>query len=358
MSSPAKLMPDSAQLNSELLRRFHLWLVAQKYTRQTWVHYDYAAELFAEFLRNKRVTRATHVDILEFLASMSEKGRSIYTLHHYLHALRIFYDFLDFGGLIKEHAPRRVRMRALPSKVPTVLSEEQVSRFISAARTPRERVIVELLYATGCRAGELARMQVEDIDFEGRKIRVTGKRNKPRFVLFGTPTERAIHAYLQGRKTGYLIQGGRRQQKGIVSKAYKGWTLTWKVYSSPKQYEKYNHYVPVRSHASRREARALLSKLTKNVDLSYPSPNNRPKSTGCIWNIVKRIAVRAEMPRICPQMLRHTFATHLLNHNAHLRVIQRLMGHSSVQTTEMYTHVSEEVTREAYDNCHPRAGRE
>ncbi|MHB8412714.1 MAG: tyrosine-type recombinase/integrase [Candidatus Acidiferrales bacterium] len=338
--------------NSELIKRFHLWLVSQKYHHHTVKEYAYSAEVFAVFLRNKPFTKVTYVDVLEFLASKSEEGKSIYSLHHYLHALRVFYDFLDFGGLIKEHAPRRVRMKALPYKIPVVLNEGQVSRLIAAARTPRERVVAELLYATGCRAGELAKMKVEDIDFEEHKIRVIGKRSKPRFVLFGSRAEGAIRAYLKGRNTGYLVQDGDRRQTGSLSKTRGGWTLSWKVYSGPQKQKEYRHFVSARRCPSREEADILLNEIARNAALPRPWMNEH-KSVGCINNIVKRMAVQAGMPHVCAKMLRHTFATHMLNHNAPLPVIQQLMGHTNIKTTEIYTHVSRTEIRKTYDRCHP-----
>lgn len=349
-------MRDAARFNLELVRQFHLWMISQKYSRAAWVHYEYAAKSFAEFLKHKPVTSATHVDILEFLAAKSEVGKSVGTLHHYLHALRIFFDFLDFGGLIKQHAPRQVRMKALRSKVPMVLNEGQVSRLIAAARTPRERMIVEVLYATGCRSRELARIKVEDIDFEERKIRVIGKFEKPRFVLFGRRAGAAIRNYLKGRQVGYLLQGRNPPQHGSVCKASGGWMLSWKVYSGPHRYARFTHYIPTRYHASRAEARLLLKKLTRSVNLARPH-TERPRSNSCINHVIKTLAFRAGIRSACPQMLRHTFATHLLNHNAPLRVIQVLMGHSSIKVTEIYTHVSGIETRRSYDRCHPREGR-
>lgn len=349
-------MPDAAQFNLELVRRFTLWIMAQKYRPYTEAYYKYTAKHFSAFLGNKSATKATYVDVLEYLAALSQEGKSLYTLHHYLHGLRIFYDFLDFGGLITQHAPRMVRMKAIRPKVPAIINEKQVVRLIAAAETPRDRLIVELLYATGCRSGEIGRIKVEDIDFDGRTIRVLGKANKPRFVLFGTPAKRAIRAYLKGRQSGYLIDDDRPQQKGTVGPSRGGaWTLSWKVYSGPHRYKLYRHYIPMRYKASRREARALLKKLTRDVNLSRPHTST-PKNPHLIWDAVKGMAARAGMPWICPQILRHTFATHLLDHNANLRVIQHLMGHNSGRTTEVYTHVSRVDLRKPYDRCHPRAG--
>lgn len=327
--------------------------MAQKHSSNTRTDYTHFAEWFSTFLGNKSVTKATYIDVLGYLASVAKAGKSYCTIHHHLHGLRIFYDFLDFAGLITEHAPRMVRMKAAPRKIPVVLNERQVVRLIAAARNPRERVIAEVLYATGCRVCELVRIKIEDIDFEGQKIRVTGKRQKSRFVLFGTPARRAIRTYLQGRNVGYLIDDGRRRQQGMVCATSHSWMLRWRVYSGPGQYVKHEHYIPARYRYSRRDARVLLKRVTKRVDLSRP-PNLNPIAESNIWEAVKKMAKRAGMPWVNPQMLRHTFATHLLDHNAHLRVIQNLMGHESIDTTQIYTHVSRTDLRKTYERCHPR----
>jgi site-specific recombinase XerD len=338
--------------NLVLVEQFKVWLKAQKYEDRTITCYGCTAAHFSRFLKNKRLTEAKYIDVLEFLAAIAQ-NKSRYTVRLSLHSLRIFYDFLDFGGLITEHAPRMVRMKAIPQQVPVVLNEKQVVRLIAAARNSRDRVIAELLYATGCRPCELGRIRVEDIDFDGQKIRVSGK-NKTRFVIFGTPAKRAIRAYLGGRTSGYLIDDGNPKQHGFVCPTSRSWMLHWRVYSGPHQYVKHSHYIPVRFGASRKDARAMLKRLTRNVDLSRP-PAQSPKKTECIRDAIKAMAARAGMPWVCPSMLRHCFATHLLDHDAHLRVIQNLMGHSTLRPTQIYTHVSRTDLRKVYDRCHPRA---
>jgi integrase/recombinase XerC len=344
-------VPDAAQFNLKLLRQFKLWMAAQKYHRRTQDGYKYTIQSFCAFLGNKSAVKVRYVDILEYLAAVSP-SRTLSTIRSHLHILRVFYDFLDFGGLITEHSPRMVLMRAIRRKVPTVLSERQVFRLIAAARNCRDRLIAELLYATGCRPCELGRIKFEDIDFDGRKIRVIGK-GKARFVLFGLPAKRAILAYLKGRKTGYLLDDGIPKQNGFICPAKKSWMLHWRTYSGPHQYIKHSHYIPVSRRASRQEARALLRKLTKNVDLSRPLTRT-PKGTECVRDAVKWMAARARMPWITPSMLRHSFATHLLDHDAHLRTVQDLMGHCTLRSTEIYTHVSTAHLMKSYKRCHPR----
>lgn len=347
-------MRNPAEYNLELLRRFDLWLSAMKYDPNTHGMYWHTAKEFSIFLGNKLLTEASYVDVLEYLGAIGEMGsRSRRTVRGYLHGLRIFYDFLDFRGLIREHAPRMIHMKAIPRKIPVVLSEKQVLSLIKAARNSRDRVIAELLYATGCRSCELTKIKVQDIDFDENKIRVLGK-FRPRIVLFSPSAKRALRAHLRGRKHGYLIDDGIPEQAGgVATSAGKGWLLTWRTYSGPHEYKKHRHYIPVGRNLSRQEARAELRKITKNINLSRPLTNS-PKSTDCIRTAIKAMAAIAGIPWANPSMIRHTFATHMLDHDANLRAIQELMGHVSIRSTEIYTHVSVRHLRKAYERCHPR----
>ena len=346
-------MADAAKYNLELLRRFDLWLSAMKYEPNTHWMYSHAADEFSTFLGNKSFTRANYVDVLEYLAAIGEMGcRSRRTVRGYLHGLRIFYDFLDFAGFIREHAPRMIHMKAIPRKIPVVLSEKKISRLIKSARNPRDRVIAELLYSTGCRSCELTRIKVEDIDFDENRIRVFGK-IRPRVVLFGLSAKRAIRAYLRGRQHGYLIDDGIPKQRGnVMSAARRGWHLSWRTYTGPHEYKIHRYYIPVGRNMSRQEARAELRRLTKNVDLSRPLTTT-PKSTDTIRKAIKAMAAIAGIPWANPSMIRHTFATHLLEHDANLRVIQDLMGHASIRATEIYTHVCTKQLRRTYKRYHP-----
>ena len=351
-SSVLTPMRDCAQHNMELLRQFILWMKVQKYHPSTIKGYRLSVHIFLSFLGQKSATKVRYVDVLEYLSFRSETQKSRYALQHTLHNLRIFYDFLDFGGLITEHAPRMVRMKSARPRIPVVLNERQASQLISSARNSRDRVIAELLYGTGCRPCELVRIRVENIDFDGQKIHVHGK-GKSRIVLFGSPAKKAIRAYLCGRRAGYLIRDGNPVQRGMVGRSQSGWMLGWRTYTGPHEYTKHTHYAPLRLCPSRQAARALLKRITKDIDLTRP-PVDRPLSIHVIRKAVKAMAIRAGVPWAFPMTLRHTFATHLLDHNAHLRVIQKLMGHESLRSTEIYTHVSTAGIRGAYERCHPR----
>ena len=159
-------------------------------------------------MNRRAVTSANHFDVREFLVLASQKGHVTCTLKHELHVLRIFFDFLNMGGLVPWVAPRFVKIRSPHPRMPRVLSEAQVRSLLEAANNVRERALVEVLYGTGARPGEISTMRVEDIDFSAGRIRVTGK-GGTRFILLGKPASKAIRQYLSGRRRGFLFAEGR-----------------------------------------------------------------------------------------------------------------------------------------------------
>ncbi len=197
----------------------------------------------------------------------------------------------------------------LEKKLPKHLSIEEAIKFIE---TPdkgtdlgkRDAAMLELLYATGVRVSELTKMDLKDIDFKNKLIRVSGKRRKERIVPFGEPAREALRSYLDVR-------------------------------------ERYLNSVPV----SQREDGALF--------LNYQGTRISPRSVGRM--VEKYINICAGMHDISPHTLRHSFATHLLDSGADLRDIQELLGHARLSTTQIYTHVSMEKLIDVYDKAHPKA---
>jgi site-specific recombinase XerD len=162
-----------------------------------------------------------------------------------------------------------------------------------AASTLRARAILEIFYATGCRLTEVAQLRVCDVDFRHGEIRVLGKGNRERVALFGEYAAKALRAYLDGRKTGALFLGHHGKAVG---------------------------------------ARKLYS-------------------------IIKQVSRRAGLSHVYPHLLRHSFATHLLSRGINLRYVQELLGHRSIQSTQIYTHVAMDDLRAIHERCHPH-GRE
>lgn len=226
--------------------------------------------------------------------------------------LRIFCRFLAAEG----HAPEELgTLLERPSqwrKIPNVLHTGSIERLLDAASPPdtadadtiplwlRDRALLELLYACGLRASEAAALPESEINYSLGFVKVTGKGNKQRLVPFGRPAERHLRTYFAECRPR-LVRGDGRDR-----------------------------------------GRVFLSRT------------GRPLERVAIWQIVKRHAARAGLERVYPHLLRHSFATHLLSGGADLRVVQELLGHSRISTTEIYTRVDQPRLREVVRRFHPR----
>ncbi len=283
-----------AKSNRALADRFELWLVTQNRSTNTRRAYKKAVASFSTFLRSTSFLSVEHPDVRAFLAHLASRGCSPQTLARELYALRSFYDFLALGGLVNSCPPRFLQTRKLPTRLPRVLTVEQVDSLITAARTPRDRAVLEIFYATGCRLSEVVGIKLEDVDFSSRTIRVLGKGNRERFVLFGRSAARALRKYLGDRQEGYL-------------------------------------FLP-------------------ECDPSH----DKPLAGRTLSRVVQQTARRAGLKGVHPHVLRHSFASHLLASGADLRCIQELLGHVSISTTQIYTHVTPQHLAQTIERYHPR----
>src|SRR5947207_5511798 len=149
--------------NSQLAIQFSEWMVCQRYSPRTIETYKRVTADFLNFWGLSSLADVTHLDVREFLIEMSRRDLSADIIHRYLWALRCFFDFLCLGGLVDEVAPRLLRPRPAKRTMPRSLSEKNVRRLIAGADNPRDRAIIELLYATGCRASELLGIRLEHV---------------------------------------------------------------------------------------------------------------------------------------------------------------------------------------------------
>jgi len=255
------------------------------------------------------VQQIDHLTIREWLAELHSARKSKSSVARKLAALRTFFQFLVREGVVELNPAKLVSTPRLEKKLPVHLSIEDAIRFIETPDPEtdlgkRDRAILELLYATGVRVSELTKLDLHDIDFRNKLIRVTGKRRKERIVPFGDLAQEALRKYLEAREKFLLI-------------------------------------APV----TLREPEALF--------LNYQGTRITTRSVGRM--VEKYIRICAGMHDISPHALRHSFATHLLDSGADLRDIQELLGHARLSTTQIYTHVSMEKLIDVYDKAHPKA---
>ncbi len=249
-------------------------------------------------LVNKEVVR----DYLKYLDKLNYKNRSISTN---ISAIRSFYGYLVIHQVLSKNIFNGIRNPKLEKTLPNFLSEIDVSKILEFSSLPnykksiyttRDELILNLLYDTGCRGQELVSICLKDIDFKEKSIKVLGKGSKERIVFYGENTEDVLNCYLKDRAT---LLGKKNSKYLLVTK----------------------------------ESGRMTSRRVAQI----------------IDEIVLLVAVRHH---VTPHTLRHTFATHLLNNGADLRSVQTLLGHSSLGTTQIYTHVSNERLRNAYLKAH------
>ncbi|HEX7785320.1 MAG TPA: tyrosine recombinase XerC [Methylomirabilota bacterium] len=265
---------------------------------------SYATDLaeFTGFLAAERIEGLAAADaraVRAFLAELHRRRLSKATIARKLAAIRSCFRFLARRGVLEVNPARQVRSPRLGRRLPSVLPKDEATQLLDAAPEPtvagaRDRALLELLYASGLRVAEGCGLDVDDVDLARRTVRVLGKGDKERVVPVGDTALEALDAYLElrGRERGPLFLNAR------------GGRLT-------------------------------------------------PRSA---HRIVGRRARRAGIgQRVTPHTLRHSFATHMLGEGADLRLIQELLGHRRLSTTQRYTHVSPEHLMRVYDAAHPRA---
>ena len=262
---------------------------------------------FSNWLKEQKLVALCDVDevaLMRFVATLSQSLR-VSSQARYISTLRRFYRHLLARGRIKVDPTLRIAMPAKPSRLPKVLSEVQVDALLAAPDTEmplgqRDRAMLETLYATGLRVSELVGLKLHEVNFDMGVVRVFGKGSKERLVPLGEEAIDWVRSYLaEARRT--LLNG--RQSDDL--------------------------FITARGAAMTRQA---------------------------FWQLIKRYALLGGMNpvRLSPHVLRHAFATHLLNHGADLRVVQLLLGHSDISTTQIYTHVARERLKALHEAHHPR----
>jgi len=356
ISQPVRIvsvMRSYAAFNEEVVKRYEEWLVIQHYRPRTKQFYRRIVRTFAEYLNDKSIASVTHLDVRAYIAHLSEQGATWASAFDNLQVLRRFYDFLHLGGMVSYVAPRLVKMRDAPRKIPRTLSEFEVRQFLAAAYTLREIALVEFLYGSGCRVSEVTSLRVENIDFEARTTRVSGKDPRGRVVLITERAASALRAYIGKRKEGYVFQSDMPIQKLCVAKCNGHFIGQWKDYRGPgTRYVSMSKYLGSARRMSYQDAMTALQDLTKSATLVRPKIEG-PLSTNAIRVTLHRIGRRSGLRRATPHMFRHSFATHLLDHGADLMVVQELLGHAFVQTTANYATVSRKRLLGTFDRCHP-----
>lgn len=263
---------------------------------------------FSRFLHSRGTQQPEQVSraaVTLYLAGLRRRGLAAATVKRRAAAIRAFFHYLVREELLEEDPTVDLGAPRLPRRLPNILPVDEVDRLLAAPDpvTPeglRDRAMLELMYASGLRVSELVGLNLGDVDLAAELVRCVGKGSKERFVPVGSRAVAALLAY---------------QHSG-------------------------------RPRLARGRALAAL----------FISRRGRLTRQGC-WKVLKRTAARAGITRrLTPHVLRHSFATHLLDRGADLRAVQEMLGHASVGTTQVYLHVSRDRLRQVYTSAHPRDG--
>ncbi len=257
--------------------------------------------------REVQLSEVTTLELRRFVAELQQAGYAKSTISRKLACLRSFFRFAVREGWVEANIAKPLRNPRAGRKLPHFLSAEEIARLLesppsTSASGVRDRAILETMYSAGLRVSELVGLSIEDIDFSAGLVRVRGKGRKERLSPLGSYAQKAIKNWLSQREP------------------------------NPKATKEHASAVFLNRFGNRLTSRSvgrMLEKYLKQCGLDQ---------------------------RTSPHTLRHSFATHLLDRGADIRSVQELLGHKSLITTQIYTHVSTERLREVYESAHPRAG--
>jgi integrase/recombinase XerD len=291
--------------STELIEQFldAVW-VEQGLSENTLSAYSSDLRIFAKWLKDKSLLEVDTGDLSGFLASRYKEGIGNRSSARILSSLRRFYGYFIRENKITIDPTALIESPHIGRSLPVSLSEHDVDLLLNAPEVTngqgfRDKTMLEMLYATGLRVSELVGLKFEQISFRQGVVRIIGKGNKERLVPVGEEAMSWLEAYMtQARKTTL----GERQSDYL--------------------------FVTNRADGMTRQA---------------------------FWHIIKRHAKKAGINKeLSPHTLRHAFATHLLNHGADLRVVQLLLGHADLSTTQIYTHIARERLKDLHSKFHPR----
>ncbi|GKV67902.1 tyrosine recombinase XerD [Sporosarcina sp. NCCP-2716] len=296
-----------ADLRFALQDYLHYLKVERQLADNTVVSYRRDLTAYVGWLAGRQ-TEPERIDqqrILDYLHALKEEGKSARTLSRHISSIRSFHQFLLRDQVLKTDPTVHLELPKLEKKLPRVLSVKEIDRVIMAAGTDtlqniRDTAILELLYGTGMRVSELIGMDTEDLNVTMGFARVFGKGSKERIIPLGSTAVKACTEYLE-RVRPEFVSGSATDALFVNSRG---------------------------------------GRLTRQS----------------IWSLLQAVSEKAGLSRkLTPHMLRHSFATHLVENGADLRAVQEMLGHADISTTQIYTHVSRTRLKDVYSQYHPRA---
>lgn len=297
--------------NNELKNIFLLYLITERhYSELTKKAYEEDINEFTDFLSATGEPSYESVslqDVRIFLGELSDRQLSRNTISRKISSLRAFYQFLLKNHVVTENPFSYIHLKKKTLRLPRFFYEKEIEALFEAVKgekplDSRNEALLEVLYGTGIRLSECKNITMKDIDFDLSVVLIRGKGNKERYVPFGHYATAAIQDYLEKGRT------------------------------------------------------VLMEKYQKEHSYLFVNQYGTPISSSGIEYVLNQVIKKSSLTsKIHPHMLRHTFATHLLNNGADMRTVQELLGHASLSSTQIYAHVTKEHLQKNYRKFHPRA---
>ena len=291
------------------LREYIAWLSSVKhYSPETLRAYRSDLKLFSDYLEEEHLEYdgLDPVAARRFISGLSRQGMSVTTVNRILSGLKGYYRFLQTAGYSDSNPFEGLHSFRKKRALPDYLFENEIDLLLSLTGEGfaglRDRLILELLYSTGCRVSEAASINIQDIDFRRGSVRVRGKGSKERLVFIGNSAAEAMKDYLPLRK------------------------------------------IRVDKDDNDAAAALLLNQRGRRIT-----------QRGIALIIDKYVRKAGIAKHVSPHTFRHSFATHLIDHGADIRIVQEMLGHESLSTTQIYTHMGIEKLRDVYRKAHPHA---
>ena len=287
----------------EYLENFISYILIEKgLSKNTALSYKTDLKIFLQYLKQNNIQQETaqHRQITDFLWQLKQKGLSSGSIYRMIESVRQYYKFLVLEDIIKVNPTENLTAPKVPAILPDMLSLQEVEQLLTSVNgndilSLRNRAMLEVLYATGLRVSELINLKFDNINIEEKFVRILGKGKKERLIPFTDVAQLYLKSYLQKRKK------------------------------------------------------------TKS-DFIFLTRLGKPISRIEFWRQLKNIAIAAGITKkISPHTLRHSFATHILSAGADIRFVQEMLGHSSISTTQIYTHLTGEHIKQQHKKYHPRS---
>lgn len=294
----------------EEVKEFITYLKKERgYSDYTIKNYELDIIDFLEYCKENKLNiyKVKYFDVKSYLVKLFEKNYKGTTISRKISSLRTFYSFLYDNNLVDKNIFKYVTTPKKEKRLPKYITNDDISTIfnipdITSPIGERNRLILELLYGTGIRVSELCNIKLKDIDLNNKTIRILGKGSKERIVFYGDVCAEILELYMSDGRNLLL---NKKNNDYLIIGAYK---------------------------------------------------NDKPFTTRSVELIINDIIEKAAInKKVTPHVLRHTFATHLLNEGCDILMVKELLGHSSLDTTGIYTHVSNERLRKVYLETHPRA---